>query len=348
MTFPHRQDRFLLARPRGGLNDTLCQIELCLQHTERFDRTLILDLSRSKGLLEFDAVFRLTASTANVLIGAPPERIAMLNQLPCRPRQVTARLADYRSHTARLSDGRVANCLEGTKIPLSSDLRTDYSEPVLLHDAWGGGDSSKRFLQRVTLEPGLAREIARIVMSLGPNYAAVHIRHTDFRTDDWRAFLKSIRGRTSGRTVLICSDNAEVIAGARTILSGADVRTASEILYEDGRPLHGRTDTDRSMLIQAHRNALIDLIALAGAKDFYRTVNGQLVTSGFSRLAGALCEDRALLASLLGEVHSSISPIPGRVHHIRLWRTRALVLPRWMRQSFRRLGRIAARIFGLR
>jgi hypothetical protein len=348
VTAPRHLSRFLLARPRGGLNDTLCQIELCLRHAETFDRTLMLDLSHSKGCLDFDTYFRWNSPMVNVQVDVTPNQIAMLNLLPCRPAEVTGRLADYRNRTARPSGGRVVNCLEGTTIPLSSDLSRDYPEPVLLHDAWGGGDASKSFLQRVTLEPGLAREIASTILPLGSDYAAIHVRHTDFRTEDWRSFLKSIRGGLRGRTVLMCSDNAEVIEGARMILKDAHVRTVTEISRGDGRPLHFWPDADQATVVQVHHKAFIDLFSLAAAADLYRTVESHLHMSGFSRLAGALCEDRTLLASLLGEATSSISTVPGRVHHVIPWKTKALMLPRRMREKLRHLGRAAATVLGLR
>jgi hypothetical protein len=342
------ESRFLLARPRGGLNDTLCQIELCLRHAETFDRTLILDLSRSRGLLEFERYFRWKTPLANVQVEVTPNQIARLNLLPCRPAAATGKLADYRNYTARRLDGRVINCLEGTTLPLFSDLSRNYPEPVLLHDTWGGGDFSKSFLQRVTLVPGLAREIAESILSLGSDYAAIHIRHTDFRTEDWRSFLKSIRSELTGRTVLMCSDNAEVVEGARMILKEANVRTVTEISRHDGRPLHNRTDADQASVIQIHHKAFIDLFCLAAATDLFWTVEGRLRASGFSRLAGALCEDRALLASLLGETTSSISTVPGRVHQVLPWKTKALMLPRRMSQELRRLARAVAKILGVR
>ena len=272
----------------------------------------------------------------------------MLNALPCRPAEVTGRLTDYRSSNARLPDGRMVNCLEGTAIPLSSDLGRDYPEPVLLHDTRRGGDASQVFLQRVTLEPGLAREIAAGIRSLGPDYAAIHVRHTDFRTEDWPSFLKSIRGGLRGRTVLICSDNAEVIEGTGMILKGTDVRTVNEISPHDGRPLHVMPDADPAMAHQVHRRAFIDLFCLAGATDLFWTVESHLRASGFSRLAGALCEDRTLLAALLDEAASSITTVPGRVHQVILWKTRALALPRLMKQQLMHMGRTSAKVLGLR
>lgn len=347
MIVARRENRFLLARPRSGLNDTLCQIELCLRHAETFDRTLLLDLSRSKGLLEFDRFFRWKGPMANVQVAVLPDQIAVLNALPCRPAEATGRLAHYRQHT-RYSDGRAINCLEGTHIPLFSDLSRDYPEPLLLHDTGGGGDSSRNFLQRVTLEPGLAREIAANILSLGPDYAAIHVRHTDFRTEDWQSFLKSIRGGLRGRTVLMCSDNAEVIEGARMILKDAHVRTVTEVSRRDGRPLHVFPDADHATVIQVHRRAFIDLFCLAGAADLFWSVEHQLHASGFSRLAGALCEDRALLASLLDEASSPISTVAGQAHQVIPWKTKALRLPRRMRQGVLHLGRTAAKVLGLR
>ena len=146
----------------------------------------------------------------------------------------------------------------------------------------------------------------------------------------------------------MCSDNAEVIDGARTILIDAHVRTVTEIARSDGRPLHAWSDADLATVAQVQQRALIDLFALAAAADLYRTVGSQLRLSGFSRLAGELCEDRTLLASLLGKATSSISMVPGRVHHVIPWKTKAFLVPRRWRKKLWRLGRMAAEVFGLR
>ena len=38
-----RPERLLLCRPQGGLNDMLCQIEICCAYGEAYDRTTIID-----------------------------------------------------------------------------------------------------------------------------------------------------------------------------------------------------------------------------------------------------------------------------------------------------------------
>ena len=348
MTAPRDPRRFLLARPRGGLNDTLHQIELCLRHAETFDRTLVLDLSCSRGFRRFERFFQWKMPMAHVEADPSTALFAELNGLPCRPAEVTGKLTEYRSRNTRFSDWRFINCLEGTAIPLSSDLSRDYPEPVLLHDSRRGGNVASGFLQRVTLEPALAREIVTNILSLGPDYAAIHIRHTDFRTNEWRSFLKSIRGDLRGRTVLLCSDNAEVIEGACLILNETYIRTVTKILKPDGRPLHHWTDGDQPAAIQLQRNSLIDLFCLAAASDLFWTVEGQLQASGFSHLAGALCVDRALLASLLGGAPSSINPIAGQVHQVISWKTKALRWPRQAKQELKRLAWVAAKAADLR
>ena len=49
--------KYLLCRPRGGLNDTLTQISLCLDYAFKFKRHLIIDTMRSGILDRFDNYF---------------------------------------------------------------------------------------------------------------------------------------------------------------------------------------------------------------------------------------------------------------------------------------------------
>ena len=50
--------RYLLCRPRGGFNDTLSQIFLCMQYAKKTNRKLIIDTTRSGLHDNFSSYFK--------------------------------------------------------------------------------------------------------------------------------------------------------------------------------------------------------------------------------------------------------------------------------------------------
>ena len=314
---PQAAQRFLLCRPRGGFNDCLVQMENCWQHAQQFNRTLFIDCTREKSLHDLTAFFSLINPIPHVHLTTPKDQIDLFNTLSCHPPQVMGILDTYRTIPIDLSGRGVSKqcCLVDTKTPLQPDLTLDHAAPLLVHESWGGGRKGYQFLKRLQLDPVMASDFLAQIATLGPDYAAVHIRHTDMKTD-WRAFLNSLTRRLRGRTVLICSDNAEVVAAARTILAGSTVRTVSDILPADGRPLHRRPDLDPETVHDAMKSALRDLFALGSAADLYVTRAAHGKMSGFSRLASDLCLDKTVLASLLRTSPQTWAAPVGRVHVI--------------------------------
>lgn len=305
-------ERYLLCRPRNGLNDTLVQIERCWRHAEKFNRILIIDPINSASVTNLSLFFSPLSPTSRVYFHVLPDQLEHLNKLPCQPNALTGRVSDYKGVSVQRG-ARWIVCDEKTNTPLWADLDRDYPEPMLLHESGGGGKDGIEFLKRVKLEPNLARDIHEKIRKLGSNYAAVHIRHSDLKTD-WRKFLRSIRRALRGRTVLICSDSSEVIKAAPLILKDSTIRTVSELVYTDGQPQHrrlGASDESRNATMRA---ALVDLLAMGAASDLFITCHDQGATSGFSRLAASICRDKSFVNSLLGIDLFPQGTAGGKVH----------------------------------
>ncbi|MDR1911169.1 MAG: hypothetical protein LBQ52_02325 [Helicobacteraceae bacterium] len=49
--------KYIFCRPRGGLNDILCQIDICILYAIDYRRVLYIDTSRSAFLDDFDRYF---------------------------------------------------------------------------------------------------------------------------------------------------------------------------------------------------------------------------------------------------------------------------------------------------
>jgi hypothetical protein len=295
-------ERYLLCRPEGGFNDMLCQIELCWRYAETHGRTLIVDSAVTGFGDDFATYFRLGKGQQAELQLAP-ERLRQLNAASTFPEAVQGRLADY---TKIWSDQAWRFVDASSHAPLTFDAGRRYPQACLLHHQHGGGTVSLDALRRLRLQPELAGHIRGRIAGLGSDYDAIHVRHTDYVTDIDR-FFGNLAGKLAGRRVLVCSDNAEVIALARSTFTRADIVTVSDVPDLGGLPIHVHAKAAGIPAGQLNRDMLTDLFALAGSAHLYitRIVDGpgghlpyqQL--SGFSFLAAALNKRRRLVNTLL-------------------------------------------------
>lgn len=263
-------NRVLLAMPRGGFNDMLCQLESCARAAKASGRLLVVD-TRQSGL------------------GSGPGT-DLFDSFDLAPGQRMMRVADWDGDVT-VGPGRVEVIHEGVPSvwqvsPDDPALRHDRDQPqdapVLLHYSAGGGELGVHFLARLRLKPALAARILAARRAIGGRYAAVHIRHTDYRTDFAAAFALVAR-RMRGRRLLICSDStAPVEYFARVHGAGFDWTTSAAARSTDLRPLH-LDDRGRG----AARNAemLTDLYLLASAERVVMVDTLNSKRSGFAVLA---------------------------------------------------------------
>lgn len=297
-------ERYLLCRPEGGFNDMLCQIELCWRYAETHERTLIVDSAVTGFGDDFATYFRLAEGQIAEL-QLSPERLQQLNAVSTIPEGVKGRLADY----DKIFSEQIRRFVTATgHTPLTFNPNLRYAQICLLHHQHGGGTVSLDALRRLRLQPELAKYIRKRIVGLGSDYDAIHVRHTDYVTDVGH-FFKSLVGKLAGRRVLVCSDNAEVIALARQTFKRAEIVTVSDVPDLGGLPIHVHAKAAGIPVWQLNRDMLTDLFALATSSHLYvsRVADGPggrlpfQKLSGFSYLAVALNKRRRLLQKLLTE-----------------------------------------------
>ncbi len=305
----HEEASFVLCRPRGGLNDTFCQIEKCWEYAETFGRTLIIDTRKSGFFGEFADFF----SPVDALIKVEPDTTRVdpaINSLDCYPPRMngpringilddhdTAYSYEYRNHVDRVS---------GTL--LTFDFDQDYQESVLIHEQCGGGDLSFLLLDRITLSETVRSIVLDRIAGLGRDYVAIHVRNTDYQTN-YELFFNTIYPEVVGKSVLICSDDADVIVKAKNFFHASTVYSISEIPHTNQKPLHGewtmKSDQDRKSAAIA---SIVDLCALGLSGKLYFTNVTAGHPSGFSRLAQHLNENKDLVFRLLQITNDALTP----------------------------------------
>jgi hypothetical protein len=300
------QARYLLCRPQGGLNDTLVQLERCRRYAVRHGRALIVDLARSGLRLPFDEVFVAKADFGCPVICWTEEIAAELDGFASvRPAGLAGRVSSSR---AQWRDGARAALDTQTGEIVSFDMARDHPERLLVHDQSGGGTRSIFALRRLALVPAIADAVAQRIVSLGPDYDAIHVRHTDLATDFRRVFDKC-RPLFAGRRVLICSDSADVKRQARDAFGpGTVLLTASDTPDTGGANLHYSSDGDP---VAAVIDLMSDIIAMARSRAFVFTgvdTSSRFRTrfSGMSVLTDLLRQQPATVRGLLAHARPDL------------------------------------------
>ncbi|MEM1427888.1 MAG: hypothetical protein AAGG09_00365 [Pseudomonadota bacterium] len=324
-------DRLLICVPRGGLNDTLCQIGKCWTYAERWNRKLFIDPALG-GLFGFLwDVFEEQPYTAafrdSVIVRDRAAAMALADGRPIRP----ACLAPYYGKSARNAryaefDSEQFRFVHiGTREPTSFDLHRNYPEDVLVHHDCGGGTESVGVLHRIRLKPEIRDEVLARMTHLPKQYVSVHVRSTDL-TSDYKRFFELFKDQLADRNVLVCSDNQAVIDHAQAVLTSSAVYTNETRRSTTGEEIHHAHKWDTSD--EARRRAalielLTDLLALGRGTDILVAPTfGPLMgsrrqrlkmkieralrlevpasNSGFSELARYLCANKDVLDLFAG------------------------------------------------
>jgi len=182
---------------------------------------------------------------------------------------------------------------------LTFDFEKDYSESILVHEQFGGGDLSFDLLERITISESIRSIVLDRIARLDKDHVANQVRNTGYHKN-YESLLNKIYPALAGKSVLICSDDADVIARAKSFFSASAVFSSSEIPHTNRKPLHG----ELTMKADEYRKAsatspIVDLCALglSGKLYFMDVTAGH--PSGFSRLAKHLNENKELALDLL-------------------------------------------------
>jgi hypothetical protein len=282
--------KMLLCRPFGGLNDILCQIAKCLKYALEYDRELYVDCSHS-GFLD---------SFANYFIA--PEGVYFKDiDFLTPPFDVYPHclVNDIRGFTVQRDLATKKAVHIPTNTVLSFDFDKSYAEQILVHAQAGGGDSSINVLEKFVLKENVRLHISKIIENLG-EYDAIHVRHSDYKTD-YQKFFADINGKL-GSKIVLCTDSYQCQVYAKSLWGGR-LHIVTNIPDTKGIRLHGNRNLDR---FQTNIDTLTDLFILACGKNLYTTNINRGFVSGFGILANALHRRKDLIEKLLWSNQAAI------------------------------------------
>ena len=298
------QERVLLCRPHGGLNDSLDVIEHCWRYAERTKRQLIIDMSRSSFCTNFGRFFKHRFDDNSTLFEISESIIEQLNVKSCSLPEIEGRIGEYVTRIqlhetiSELEWRLPVEDLSSKSLGISFD--NEYPVDLVVYENYRVGALASSLLRRVKFQTPIGEEIsARLVKLRGRNYLGVHVRNSDIKSD-YKEFFSRMKNQFDSQVVLICSDDSQVIEYAKRHLEKSVVLTSSEIPDLGGQPyqipfVQGEDAKDKLSV-----DALVDLIALGESREVFSSliVNREVAHSGFSQLAAELCADKTIAHEL--------------------------------------------------
>jgi hypothetical protein len=294
---PDATPKLLLCRPQGGLNDILSEIGKCIKYGRRFNRKVYVetDYHGSNHFNDDFAYYFQTTDQTLILDGK--EIIKTFDPLPVVPHFIQGRVNTYRS----LIGGTGID--EATRQAITFDFSRNHNENILLHHANGQlkGRNALIALSCLRVSEELSEKLKVRQSVLGSDYSAIHIRHTDYKTDYQRR-LQKIAPKIMGR-IFVATDNREVLDYCKTLFGAARVFSFSHLPEDDAEPLHHSRRMDG--MRQRNTDAILDLFTLALARRyfFFRRISTHFHLiprySGFSVLAERLRHEPRLLHKVI-------------------------------------------------
>ena len=290
-------NKYLLCRPKGGLNDCLFQVYKAITHSSRFKRRLIID-STNWGLCDdFSNYFESIVPTENIQTVLTDQMRAEINTISCHPKSFQGKLDSY---TLLLCE-ETGNFIDSLSKERPCIVTPDPPELLLLHDQCGGGPGYNA-LPYFKFTIKTADAIKEKLSPLPRLYKAVHLRASDVNLD-YKYFLNLIKPKLKNSDVLICTDSLQAFKDSIQILDESIVHKVADIPDTNGERIH---DNPRITTRATNIDSMADLMGLAGAAEIIYPIGSNIHRSGFTDLAINLSQRNDLLRQLLGSENWSM------------------------------------------
>ena len=292
------RSRYIICSPRGGLNDTLNQIERCRRLCVISNRTLILFTEDSGLMNPFFNIF-MTTNSFKVRCISYSKSDFLIKPQETIDLKIAKKLIQTNPVTWTTNNFYFKNGLQSRVI--TKDALGP--EKFLLDIQCGGGIDSFSILKHLKFTSRFKKIINNEIAKLPPYYVAIHIRNTDMKTN-YQEYIQTIKYKVSDKTLVICTDDKKVVEFILSEMPNTNIITTPTLERAKGHPLH-MTHQAGIKLIESKAemftsicDTLIDLSILAMSNQFFFTKNCNGNFSGFSLLANYLHSNPKLIDKL--------------------------------------------------
>lgn len=196
--------KYLLCRPFGGLNDSLCQIMNCYNYCCKYDRCLLIDTKYNNFMKSsFSDYFTFTDKIKIPIIYNYDEIYNLItnNDFSTFPTFLKDKLFTYRAQWSPKGHIDI-----NTNINLIINLNIEYNENIVLFNDCGGGFNSFELLQLLKLNKNITDEFKSRYEKIPKPYISIHIRNTDYKLD-YEKFYNDNKLIIDNNTIFLATDS---------------------------------------------------------------------------------------------------------------------------------------------
>jgi hypothetical protein len=216
--------KFVLAIPWGGFADNLKVMSKCYKYALKHNRILIVDGTNGQFRENYSNHFNLKNNVNNLIINYSEDIEKYLNTLSIYPKELSGRIGLFKARGGWIESNFKYIDPEKNTV-LNFDFDINYSEDCLIHN-WHGEQEDFSILETLTFSESLKSRLNQIRSEKFEPYDAIHIRCTD-KYVDFRSFFSEIRNNLENESLLVCSDNKEVIGYAKEFFIEKKIWTAT-------------------------------------------------------------------------------------------------------------------------
>lgn len=273
------EEKYLLCRPLGGLNDVLCQINYCYNYCVKFNRVLLIDTTfaykHNSFSCSFDNYFSFIKKVKVIIITNKEQihNIITNKNKTIYPTKLKNNITNY-----KIEHDKTTNIKEQFRA-LENNLylsRQSYQEDIVIHHSYGGGIESQKIINLIRINKSIGLKFKQIYIKISKPYIGIHIRNTDM-TSDYKNFLENNYDLiNSYQNILLATDSIESKKYFYKKFGDKNIFSYSQVL-ETNEPLHTQSK-DKN---ESFTNTLIDLLLLVYSEKLIVSTE----TSGFANLA---------------------------------------------------------------
>ena len=292
------RSRYIICSPRGGLNDTLNQIERCRRLCVISNRTLILYTEESGLMNPFFNIF-MTTNSFKVRCISFSKSDFLIKPQESNDLKIAKKLISHNHATWTRNNFHFKNGIQSRVI--AKDALGP--EKFLLDIQCGGGIDSFSILKHLKFTSRFKKIINNEIAKLPHYYFAIHIRNTDMKTN-YQEFVQTIKDKVADKTLVICTDDQKVAEFILSEMPNTNIITTPTLERAEGYPLHKTYHSgiklieSKAEMFTSIRDTLIDLSILAMSDKLFFTKNCNGNFSGFSLLANYLHSNPKLMDKL--------------------------------------------------
>jgi len=185
--------KYILCRPLGGLNDSLCQIKSCYDYSKKTNRILLIDTLYAQLNISFHELFTFI-DDINIIYNSYEIKTLIINIT------TTNNCTIYPTEITNLYSNQQWSSINFTE---------EYKEDIILHCYWGSGQGINT-LKLLQLNDNIIQYIIQKYVFILKPYISIHIRNTDYKTN-YQELYEENSEIINNNNLFLATDSREVL-----------------------------------------------------------------------------------------------------------------------------------------